>query len=237
MSDGISSVSESLKQDTYKHFHVQKDIRVIPNFIDFTRFSKQPKEHFRKAITPFGEKLVIHTSNFRKVKRVEDVVRVFAKIREKVNAKLLLVGDGPERQHIEALCRELQICEGINFLGKQEMVEEILSVGDLFLLPSETESFGLAALEAMACEVPVVSSNAGGIPELNIDGETGFLCEVGDIERMAEKSIYILEDEQRLKAFKQRAKQRALLFDLNAIVPVYEAFYSEILKSSRSLQA
>ena len=161
------------------------------------------------------------------------MVKVFAKVREKVPAKLLLVGDGPERQNIEMLCRELNICDGLNFLGKQDSVEEILSICDLFLLPSETESFGLAALEAMACEVPVVSSNAGGIPELNVDGVTGFLCEVGDVQTMAEKCIYILENDDRLKQFKHNAKQRARLFDINEIVPQYEAYYKQVISQSK----
>ena len=231
-SDGITSVSQSLKDDTYLHFGIKKDIRVIPNFIDFSRFSKQPKEHFRKAITPSGEKLIIHTSNFRKVKRVDDVVKVFAKIRERIPSKLLLIGDGPERQKIERLTRELCIVDDVNFLGKQDFVEEILSVCDLFLLPSETESFGLAALEAMACEVPVISSNSGGIAELNLDGVTGFLCDVGDVDNMSAKAIHILSDETRLREFKSRAKKQALRFDINNIVPVYEAYYKEILSEA-----
>ncbi|MES2689062.1 MAG: N-acetyl-alpha-D-glucosaminyl L-malate synthase BshA [Bacteroidota bacterium] len=231
-SDAITSVSDSLKQDTYKHFNVQKDIHVIPNFIDFERFSKKPREHFRKAISSQGEKLLVHTSNFRKVKRVEDVVKTFGKVLEKISAKLLLVGDGPERQNIEMLCRELNLCDNIIFLGKQDPVEEILSVCDLFLMPSETESFGLAALEAMACEVPVVSSNAGGIPELNVDGVTGFLCNVGDVDAMAEKSIFILSDETRLKQFKANAKKRALEFHIDHIVPQYEAVYNQVLSQT-----
>lgn len=228
-SNGVTAVSASLKQDTYDHFKVTRDIAVIPNFIDFDRFSKQAKEHFKKAVSPNGEKIIIHTSNFRKVKRVEDVVRVFGKIREQMNAKLLLVGDGPERQNIEQLCRDLKLCDGISFLGKQDAVEEVLSIGDLFLMPSETESFGLAALEAMACEVPVVSSNAGGIPELNIDGQTGFMCNVGDVDGMAEKALYILSDDQRLKTFKHNARQRALDFHIDKIVPQYENMYEEVI--------
>jgi N-acetyl-alpha-D-glucosaminyl L-malate synthase BshA len=233
MSDGVTAVSQSLKEDTYKHFHTNKEIEVIPNFIDFARFSKQPKEHFRKAIAQYGEKLIVHTSNFRKVKRVEDVVKVFALVAEKMAVKLLLVGDGPERQNIEQLCRELDICDKVNFLGKQDPVEEILSVADLFLLTSETESFGLAALEAMACEVPVISSNAGGIPELNIDGVTGFLCDVGDVENMAKKTIELLSDENKLKLFKQQAKQQALKFHIDEIVPQYEHCYEKFLRTSR----
>ena len=228
-SNGVTAVSDSLKQDTYEHFRVTRDIEVIPNFIDFERFSKQAKEHFKKAVSPNGEKIIIHTSNFRKVKRVEDVVRVFGKVREKMNVKLLLVGDGPERQNIEQLCRDLNLCEGISFLGKQDAVEEVLSIGDLFLMPSETESFGLAALEAMACEVPVVSSNAGGIPELNIDGKTGFMCNVGDVDAMAEKALYILSDDERLKTFKYNARQRALEFHIDKIVPQYERMYEEVV--------
>jgi N-acetyl-alpha-D-glucosaminyl L-malate synthase BshA len=233
MSDAITSVSDSLKQDTYKHFKVTKEIKVIPNFIDFERFSKKPREHFRKAISSQGEKLLVHTSNFRKVKRVEDVVKTFAKVVQQIPSKLLLVGDGPERQQIEILCRELELCDKIIFLGKQDPVEEILSVCDLFLMPSETESFGLAALEAMACEVPVVSSNAGGIPELNIDGVTGFLCDVGDLDCMAEKALYILGDEKRLLEFKHNAKKRALEFHIDNILPEYEKVYDMVIKNKQ----
>ena len=233
-SDGVTAVSESLKQDTYKNFHVTKDIEVIPNFIDFSRFSKQPKEHFKKAIAQYGEKIIVHTSNFRKVKRVDDVVRTFAIIKEQVNCKLLLVGDGPERSNIEALVRELGITDKVNFLGKQDSVEEILSICDLFLLPSETESFGLAALEAMACEVPVISSNSGGIPELNIEGVTGYLCEVGDINAMASKAIELLKDEEKLKLFKSQSKQQALLFDIGLIVPKYEQYYNKVLSQHQA---
>jgi len=231
-SDIVTSVSNSLKEDTYKHFKVTKDIRVIPNFIDFDRFSKKPREHFKKAISSQGEKLLVHTSNFRKVKRVDDVVKTFAKVQEKISSKLLLVGDGPERQHIEQLCRDLNLCDKIIFLGKQDPVEEILSVCDLFLMPSETESFGLAALEAMACEVPVISSNAGGIPELNINGVTGYLCEVGDTETMAKHAIALLSNDALLQQFKHQAKQRALEFHINNIVPKYETLYTEVTSST-----
>lgn len=228
-SDAVTSVSDFLKQDTYKHFKTQKPITVIPNFIDVTRFQKQSKEHFKKAIAPQNEKLIVHTSNFRKVKRVEDVIRIFGKIREKIPAKLLLVGDGPERHNAEILCRELNLCDYTLFLGKQNPVEEILSVCDLFLMPSETESFGLAALEAMACQVPVIASLAGGIPELVQEGVSGFMAPVGDVETMASKGIYILENEERLLQFKDNALQRALTFDITNIVPVYEEFYKQVL--------
>jgi N-acetyl-alpha-D-glucosaminyl L-malate synthase BshA len=207
---------------------------VIPNFIDFTRFSKQDRAHFKKAIAPNGEKLVVHTSNFRKVKRIDDAVKVFAEINKKIPSKLLLIGDGPERVNIEKLCRDLDLGNSVTFLGKQNQVEEILSVCDLFLMPSETESFGLAALEAMACELPVISSNAGGIPELNVEGLTGYLCDVGDVANMAEKAIYILEDCERLLQFKHAALERAKEFDINQIVPVYEDYYLEVLAGKKS---
>lgn len=229
-SDGVTCVSEHLKEDTYNHFEISKDIKVIPNFIDLKRFSLKPKDHFRKAIAPNGEKLLIHTSNFRKVKRVADVVKVFSAVLAQIPSKLLLVGDGPERAETEQLCRELAITEHVRFLGKQDAVEEILSVSDLFIMPSESESFGLAALEAMACQVPVITSNAGGLPELVIHGQCGFLHQVGDVEAMAQSAIYILGDENRLKQFKQNALNRAKQFDISIIMPIYEQFYKETSK-------
>jgi L-malate glycosyltransferase len=234
-SDGVTAVSEDLKKDTYQHFKITKDIEVIPNFIDLERFKKQKKEHFKTAICPNGEMLLVHTSNFRKVKRVDDVVRIFHNIRKMIPAKLLLVGDGPERTHIEALCRELGDCDDIRFLGKLEAVEEVLSVADLFIMPSEKESFGLAALEAMACEVPVISTNTGGIPELNINGKTGFLSEVGDIEDMTKNALYIL-DKDNLPEFKKNALKRAMEFDVTNIMPLYEDLYKRILAKSKQLQ-
>ena len=230
-SDGVTAVSENLRADTCDHFQVTKDIEVIPNFIDLDRFKKQKKDHFKKAICPDGEKLIVHTSNFRKVKRVEDVVRVFDIIRRTIPVRLLLVGDGPERSRIENFCKELSTCDDVRFLGKLEAVEEVLSVSDLFLIPSEKESFGLAALEAMACEVPVISSNTGGLPELMIDGKTGFICEVGDIEGMATKALHILKDEN-LPIFKQHAVERAREFDVENILPQYEAFYNKVLEAT-----
>ncbi len=231
-SDAVTAVSESLKRDTLNNFHIQKDIHVIPNFIDFSRFTKQKKEHFKKAIAPLNEKILVHTSNFRKVKRVEDVVKVFALIADKIPSKLLLIGDGPERTNIELLCRETGVCDRITFLGKQEQIEEILSVCDLFLLPSETESFGLAALEAMACEVPVISTNTGGIPEVNIEGITGFLSDVGDIESMAKNALYILSDDSILKTFKSNALKQAQSFHIDKILPMYEEVYKNLMKQS-----
>ncbi len=232
-SDGVTAVSEHLKADTYKYFKIEKDIRVIPNFIDMNRFSLKPKDHFKKAIAPNGEKILVHTSNFRKVKRTEDVIKMFAKVIEQIPAKLLMVGDGGERSACEKLSRTLGISEHVRFLGKQDAIEEILSVADLFLMPSISESFGLAALEAMACKVPVISSNAGGLPELNIDGVTGYLLNVGDVDAMAEKAVYILEDEERLAQFKENALDRAKQLELSNIMPVYESYYEEIIANSK----
>ena len=229
-SDGVTAVSEDLKKDTYSHFAITKDIKVIPNFIDLQRFARQKKDHFKNAICPNGEKLIIHTSNFRPVKRVEDVIQVFAIINKSIPAKLLLVGDGPERIKAEAQCRELGICDDVRFLGKLDAVEEVLSLADLFLLPSEKESFGLSALEAMACEVPVISSNTGGIPEVNVQGVTGFLSNVGNVEEMAKNALFVL-DPKNHKQFKSNALARAKEFDLVNILPFYENFYSEVIAS------
>ena len=232
-SDGVTAVSDDLRRSTYDHFDIENDIKVIPNFIDLDRFSLQPKDHFKKAIAPFGEKILIHTSNFRKVKRTQDVIQIFKRISEKIPSKLLMVGDGPERVNCEALCRELNVCEHTRFLGKQDAVEEILSVSDLFLMPSESESFGLAALEAMACKVPVISTNSGGLPELNVNGVTGFMSTVGDVDDMAKNAIHILEDESVLKNFKENALSRAKEFDLKLILPHYENYYKEVIAKTK----
>lgn len=229
-SDGVTAVSESLKSDTKNIFQFDKDIRVIPNFVDFKRFQRQPKEHFKLAIAPNKERIVIHTSNFRKVKRVDDVMQVFRLIQQEVPARLLMVGDGPERVRLERECRTSNLCDKITFLGKQDAVEEILSVGDLFLMPSETESFGLAALEAMACQVPVISSNTGGLPEVNIDGVTGFTCDVGDVESMAKRGIEVLKNDETLHKFKANALTHAKTFDIHAVCPIYEAYYTEVIE-------
>ncbi|SER71670.1 N-acetyl-alpha-D-glucosaminyl L-malate synthase BshA [Pedobacter rhizosphaerae] len=231
-SDGVTTVSQDLKDDTYRHFEITKDIKVIPNFIDFSRFSLQAKDHFKKAIAPNNERILIHTSNFRKVKRTSDVIRVFEKVQSVIPSKLLMVGDGPERVYNEQLCRSLNICENVRFLGKQDAVEEILSVSDLFLMPSESESFGLAALEAMACKVPIITTNAGGLPELNIDGFCGYMSNVGDVDSMANHAIEILKDEETLKQFKENAFKRAQDFDLKKILPHYIDFYKEIIENS-----
>ncbi len=225
---GVTAVSQSLRQDTFDHFDIKNEIEVIPNFIDFSRFKKTNKDHFKKAIAPNGEKILVHTSNFRKVKRVEDVIHIFCKITGQIPSKLLMVGDGPERQATEALARSLCPTMDVRFLGKQEAVEELLAVSDVFLMPSESESFGLAALEAMACEVPVVSSNAGGIPEVNIDGVTGYLLNVGDVQGMADKTLALLKDEAKLAQFKKNAFEQAQRFDIDVILPQYEDFYQKI---------
>jgi N-acetyl-alpha-D-glucosaminyl L-malate synthase BshA len=231
-SDGVTAVSESLKKQTNEFFNIENDIKVIYNFVDFNRFQKSNKDHFKKAIAPQGEKILIHTSNFRKVKRVDDVMHVFKKVREQVPSKLLLVGDGPERQHLEDLCRRMNLCEDVRFLGKQDAIEELLAVGDLFLMPSESESFGLAALEAMACEMPVISSNAGGLPEVNLHGKTGFLSPVGAIDDMAHHAVTLLENESMLAKFRENALNQAKKFSLDSILPEYEAYYEHILATS-----
>ncbi|MFZ1705509.1 MAG: N-acetyl-alpha-D-glucosaminyl L-malate synthase BshA [Saprospiraceae bacterium] len=228
-SDGVTAVSEHLKEETLENFDITTPIKVIPNFIDFTRFRKTNKDHFRKAIAPDGEKILIHTSNFRKVKRVEDVVRIFQIVQQKIPSKLLLIGDGPERSHLEELCRQLNLCDEVRFLGKQEAVDELLAISDIFLLPSENESFGLAALEAMACEVPVISSNAGGIPEVNIHGKTGFLCEIGDIQSMSQHCIELLSNEKKLDQFRKNAFENALQYDIAILLPEYVKYYEDIL--------
>lgn len=232
-SDGITSVSESLKEDTLSLFKIKTNIEVIYNFIDFNRFKKTNKEHFRKAIAPFDEKIIIHISNFRKVKRVEDVVLAFDKIIKKVPAKLLLVGDGPERVNIEMLCRELGNCNDVRFLGKQDAIEDLLAVSDVFMLPSAHESFGLAALEAMACKVPIVSSNAGGLAEINEHSVTGFLSQVGDIESLAANTILLLQDENLRKTYSENAYKKAQQFSLEMILPVYENYYTTIIQANK----
>jgi N-acetyl-alpha-D-glucosaminyl L-malate synthase BshA len=228
-SDGVTAVSEFLKEETYSTFNIRKDIEVIPNFIDFNRFNKKNKDHFKKAIAPEGQRILTHISNFRKVKRVQDVIHVFDRVRRKTPATLLLIGDGPERNAMEALCRQLGLCDEIRFLGKQEAVEEILAISDLFLLPSESESFGLAALEAMACEVPVISSNAGGLPEVNLHGQSGYLADVGDIDAMTTYALQILTDDKTLEKFRKGAYLQAKKFDVAEMVTAYEEYYASML--------
>jgi L-malate glycosyltransferase len=231
-SDGVTAVSQSLKQQTLDTFEVEREIEVIYNFIDFQRFKKTNKEHFKKIIAPDGERILVHTSNFRKVKRVEDAILIFQKVHEKVPSRLLMIGDGPERQNAEQLCREIDLCHAIRFLGKQDAIEELLAICDLFLMPSESESFGLAALEAMACEVPVVSSNGGGLPEVNTHGVTGFLSDPGNVAEMAHFAIQLLQDDDMLQRFRANALQQAQRFDLENILPHYERYYRQVIERS-----
>ena len=233
-SDGVTAVSDFLAKETVEKLGVENQIEVIYNFIDFDRFKKHDKDHFKKAIAPNGEKIITHTSNFRKVKRAEDVILAFEKIHKKVPCKLIMIGDGPERSKLENLCRQIGLCDEIRFLGKQNAVEELLAISDLFMLPSGNESFGLAALEAMACEVPVVSTNVGGIPEVNTHGETGYLCEVGDIESMANYAIELLSDPELHHQFCTNAQARASQFDIDLILPAYESYYEEVIRKFKS---
>ena len=228
-SDAITAVSQNLRDETYRNFKMEKDIQVINNFVDVKRFNRKPIDAFKQVISPKGEKIFLHASNFRKVKRVDDVVKLFLKVHAEIPSKLLFVGDGPERPSIERLCRESAAHNDIRFLGKQEEMEDILAVSDIFLLPSEYESFGLAALEAMAAAVPVISTNAGGLPEINVNNYSGFLSNVGDVDDMCKNALYILSDEARLKEFKNNALQQAKKFDINNIVPEYEALYQSFI--------
>ena len=229
-SDAVTAVSKSLVEDTLEHFQVKGEVLVIPNFIDFDRFNKKPKEHFKKAIAPNNEKILVHTSNFRKVKRVDDVIRLFHIVQHEIPSKLLLIGDGPERSNIEKTCRELKVCDKVTFLGKQEAIEEILSVCDLFILPSERESFGLSALEAMACEVPVISTNAGGLAEVNIHGKTGYTSEIGNYEEMAQFALDLLQNDKKLESFRHAALEQANKFNLEDIRLQYIELYKKLIK-------
>ena len=223
-SDIVTSVSESLKQDTLRLFRIDKDIKVIPNFTNIKK-SKETSPCKRTVMAKPEELIVTHISNFRKVKRIDDVVRIFYGIQQKLPAKLIMVGDGPEREIADQLCKDLGIKSKVLFLGNTSDIDRILCFTDLFLLPSASESFGLSALEAMAAGVPVVSSNIGGLPEVNEEGVSGYLCPTGDVKAMAEKAIYILEDKARLAQFKQNARKVAERFDEEKIVPMYEALY------------
>ncbi|GMV78380.1 MAG: N-acetyl-alpha-D-glucosaminyl L-malate synthase BshA [Chitinophagaceae bacterium] len=231
-SDAITAVSENLKSETLKHFNISKTIEVITNFVSIERFSKKPIDAFKKVIAPNNEKVFVHASNFRKVKRVDDVVKIFAEVRKKIPAKLLMVGDGPERPPIEEEVRTLNLENDVRFVGKQDQMEEILAVSDVFLLPSEYESFGLAALEAMAAKTIVISTNAGGLPEINIHNQTGFLANVGDVTTMANDAIKILQDDKKLKQMKEAAYEQACKFDLHNIIPLYEKLYSRFCRMS-----
>ncbi|MBL7820208.1 MAG: N-acetyl-alpha-D-glucosaminyl L-malate synthase BshA [Saprospiraceae bacterium] len=224
-SNAVTAVSQALKQQTHDTFDVQKEIKVIPNFIDFDRFTKKPNPELRLKFATENEKILMHVSNFRKVKRVEDVLGVFKLVNQKLPSKLVLIGDGPERPRMEMLSREWGISQEVCFLGKQDNVEELLAISDLFVLPSEHESFGLAALEAMACEVPVIASNIGGLTEVILQGKTGYACQVADINDMSDKALYILSDSIRHSEFRLAAYNRAKEFDIHQILPMYENTY------------
>ena len=228
-SDAITAVSNNLRDETYKSFHIEKEIEVIYNFVDVSRFTRKPIDAFKKAIAPNGERILLHVSNFRRLKRIPDVVKIFYEVQKQIPAKLLFVGDGPERPAAEDLCRELGLCDEIRFVGRQDQMEDIMAIADLFLLPSEYESFGLAALEAMAAGIPVVSSNAGGLKEININGETGFTSEVGEIKSMSQEALSILKDDETLRSFKKRAAEHAKKYDIHHIVPLYERLYERFL--------
>lgn len=229
-SSAITAVSQNLKDETNKWFTIDKEIEVIHNFVDTTRFKKKPINAFKKVIAPHNEKIFVHASNFRKVKRVQDVVHIFAEVHKQLPARLLMIGDGPERPVMEDLCKELGVQDDVKFLGKQDQMEEILLVSDIFLLTSEYESFGLAALEAMAARVPVISTNAGGLPEVNIHGVTGYTADIGDVTAMSEYALNMLQDENLFAELRENAQQQAQKFDLQNIIPLYEKMYSRFCR-------
>ncbi|MBK97226.1 MAG: N-acetyl-alpha-D-glucosaminyl L-malate synthase BshA [Balneola sp.] len=232
-SDGVTAVSEYLKRETYENFDIKQEIRVIPNFIDLERFKATDQTELKEELAPKGEKIIVHVSNFRKVKRVPVVIQIFAKTLEKsISAKLVLVGDGPDRQVAEQQCRSLGICEHVHFMGKWERVEDIFSIADLFLIPSGSETFGLAALEAMSCSVPVISSDIGGLPEVNIHGETGYFCALDDVNCMADYAVQILSTPILHSTLAKNARKRAEQFNVNHVVLQYESFYDQIRSSS-----
>ncbi len=228
-SDAVTAVSQSLKDDTLRLFDIKNDIHVVPNFIDLDKYKHDFTDCQRAMMANDNERIITHISNLRPVKRAQDVISIFYNIQKEMPAKLMLVGEGPEREKIESRCQELGILDKVVFFGKSNEIDKILCFSDLFLLPSQTESFGLAALEAMASCVPVISSNTGGIPEVNSHGVSGFLSHVGDVEDMTKNALHILSDEDRLQTFKDNARKEALKFDLHAIVPQYEAIYEDTL--------
>lgn len=227
-SNAVTVVSNSLKKDTLEHFKITNEIHVIPNFIRTETYSPSNFNCKRIELAPNNEKIITHVSNFRKVKRVDDVIKTFKKINEKIPSKLLLIGDGPERLNLEQLCRELNVCDDVKMLGKVQNVAEVLSMSDLFILPSETESFGLAALEALASHTPVISTNTGGLPEVNKHGYSGFLSDVGDVDDMVKNALFILQEKNTLLQFKKQAYKHSLKFEIDEIVPQYEALYNKV---------
>jgi N-acetyl-alpha-D-glucosaminyl L-malate synthase BshA len=230
-SDVVTSVSESLKKATHELFEIKKDIVVIPNFIELNKPKSESEISCNRSVMAnTNERIITHISNFRKVKRIEDVIIIFNKIQQKIPAKLMMVGDGPEREKAEKLCDKLNISDKVIFFGNSNEIDKILSYSDLFLLPSETESFGLAALEAMAWSVPVISSNSGGLPEVNIDGISGYLSDVGDTDQMAENALKILHTNSSLQTFKENALLNAQKFDIKNILPLYEEIYQKAIQ-------
>ncbi len=234
-SDAVTSVSQSLKEDTQRLFNTKKDITVIPNFIDLDKHKPTNKNCQRNLLAMPDERVIAHISNFRSVKRIPDVIHIFHAIQKEIPSKLMMIGEGPEREKAEQLCVELNIENKVVFLGNSNEVNKILCFSDLFLLPSQTESFGLSALEAMASGVPVVSSNSGGLPEVNINGVSGFLSPVGDIKSMSQNAIHILKNPNDLETFKKGAKSTASKFDIHQIVPSYEKVYKTALKNCISI--
>jgi len=232
-SDYVTSVSESLRDATYRLFDIKKEIQVIPNFIEINKEVKEIKTLCQRALmAAVDEKIITHISNFRKVKRIDDVVKIFFEIQKEIPSKLMMVGEGPEKEMAETLCADLGILDKVIFFGNSNEIEQILRLTDLFLLPSETESFGLAALEAMACSVPIISSNSGGLPEVNINGVTGYLSNVGNIKEMSKNAISILSDEVKLKQFKENALKVATNFDIQKILPLYEELYIKAIEEN-----
>ena len=230
-SDYVTSVSQSLKDETLKWFDIKKDILVIPNFIELEKNHSEPVHPCNRSVmAKENQKIITHISNFRPVKRIPDVIKIFYKIQQQLPAKLMMVGDGPEKEKAEILCQELGILDKVIFFGNSNEIDKILSYSDLFLLPSETESFGLAALEAMAWSVPVISSNSGGLPEVNFDGISGYLSDVGDTDAMAENALKILKKDSVLSVFKQNALATAKKFDINSILPLYEDLYQKAIQ-------
>ena len=228
-SDGVTAVSRFLKEKTLTNYGINKDIQVIPNFVDTQKYKRMACEDVCERFAPSGEKILVHVSNFRTLKRVPDVIRIFHEVRKKVRSKLILIGDGPDRSNSEALVRELGIWEYVRFLGKQSELVPILSSADLFLMPSQSESFGLSALEALSCGVPLISSSVGGLPELQVHGQTGYIAEIGDIDRMARYAVELLTNEPKHKLFMEAARERALEFDTTKIVTRYETYYEHCL--------
>lgn len=230
-SDGVTAVSRFLKEKTLSNYHIEKNIEVIPNFIDSELFKPGDSQEFRCRIAPKGEKVLVHVSNFRKVKRVPDVIRVFKQVHEQIPSKLLLIGDGPDRTDCETFTRELGLHNEVRFLGKQDALVEILNASDLFILPSQSESFGLSALEAMSCGIPIISSSVGGLPEVNIHSQTGYIAEIGDIDRMAKYALELLQHSAKYASFSKAARLRAVeVYDSHFIVPRYEQFYETVLR-------